>query len=67
MVLITLSSLSPFSEEEVDYRSGALEKCLRKLFSRKEVFRKPWNGVALPKCEFMEGKMFMKRSFAGGK
>jgi hypothetical protein len=37
------------------------------MFSRKEVFEKPWNGVALPKYEFMEEKMFMERRFAVGK
>ena len=27
-----------------------------KMFSGKQVSRKPWNGVALPKCGFMKGK-----------
>jgi hypothetical protein len=37
------------------------------MFSRKEVFRKPWKGVALPKREFMKMKRFMEREIAGGK
>jgi hypothetical protein len=38
MVLITLSSLSPLFEEELDYRLGALEKWLWKCFPENELF-----------------------------
>ena len=48
MVLNTLSSLSPLFKEKSDYRLGALEKWLRKLFSWKEVFEKTleWGSPA---------------------
>jgi hypothetical protein len=67
MVLSTLSSLSPLFKEKSDYRSGALFKKVCEIVFMKEVFRKPWNGLALPKCAFMKRKRFSGRKVAGGK
>ena len=47
-------------------REPSLKRFCENVF-KKEVFRKPWYGVALPKCEFMKRKRFSGRKVAGGK
>jgi hypothetical protein len=45
----------------MDYRLGALfGKVARKCF-RERRFQKPWNGVALPKCDVLKIKNVSKR------
>jgi hypothetical protein len=59
MVLITLFFVATI-QERLDYWFGTLEKgSFVKMFSGKEVLRRPWNGAALPKCNFLR-KRFCK-------
>jgi deoxyadenosine/deoxycytidine kinase len=66
MVLITLSSLSPLLEEELDYRLGALEKRYENVFLKMR-FSKTLEWGSPAQVWFIKRQKFLKRRFAGGK